>query len=482
MRRNITEKYYKNITQGGQTSSTLRITTDRSEPVTETSPSTITSIFAPIILDQHDIEEGLSQIADIRNITEEMMNNVLSTLDTFLISTQHVLQVNSSRILQSLSSIVRNSCCDIDFIGDLSLVVRRNTVSCLETDPKQWPTMNGIPIKLNFGYHEPIIKNHVSIEIPYETVCNEPKNNEYIVIYYLFSNQMLFAEKEKTGPDNVCELRKRPQQNVPVLSAQLVDKLSMETIHKMIIDEEHREMARIVFPVPLSGKLHGSTKLVYWEGEKWLDVKNSKTIMEHDHNVYVTNHLTDFTLVVDGLEMDPMLCDVALDSISVMINFLSFAGLLTLIGHFSIKRCWIRPDYVLPAVVLPLGFLSLNSAFIFFLIFIRIASQGGFLGIYVTFGQSSVRTTISTGTDSTKSVRSDNSSASLVSNGAKYVEKAFTLLCIQLMLGIPWICQYLALFAPQLTAAHYVFTVVIGSQGLIFFMLFCYRKIKSRYS
>ncbi|KAI1697767.1 MeTHuselah like protein [Ditylenchus destructor] len=610
MRRNVTEKFYKNITQVDQTSSTLRITTDYAETSESINgQSTIQSSFA--LLDQDDIEEDLSRIAEMRNISGEIVTDVLSILDTYLNSTELASNNDSSRILQSLNSIITNSCCDIDFIGDWNLVVRRHTISCLKTDPNEWPVMNEVP-KNYFDYREAKAKSQVSIEIPHETVCSERKNHEYILIYYLFSNQDLFVEKSAKH-ENACELRKRHQQNTPVLSAQLIDKLSMETIHLIDKNKEYKVMAKIAFPVQLSAKLHGSTKLVYWEGEKWIDAKNTKMLVENDRYVFLTTHLTDFTLVVDGLEMDPILCDVALDFISVMINFLSFVGLLMLIGHLSLKRylpdhtfkkecsmgrnlqkipskyenirlnyfvalalfhlgflllsdsrdliwpmtcdsaamvlywllltcilittfqslhilkiltsnssfenlliyvigrkcvlfitlgfptvivlilkvvlselfdrqdyfCWIRPDYVVPAVILPLGFLGLNSTFIFCVIFIRIASQGSIFGIYVRFGQSSVRTIISTSTASTKS---DISSASLISNGAKYMEKAFTLLCIQLMLGIPWICQYLTLFAPQLTAAHYIFTIVIGSQGLIFFMLFCYRKIKSRYS
>ncbi|KAI1692229.1 hypothetical protein Ddc_23733 [Ditylenchus destructor] len=168
MRRNVTEKFYKNITQGDQTSSTLRITTDYAE----TSES-----VAPILLDQEDIEEGISRIAQMSNITEEMVNNVLSTLDIFLNSTKNGQHSNFSRILQSLNSIVKNSCCDIDFIGDWSLVVRRHTVSCLETDPNEWPILNEIPKKSNFGFYELNTKNHVSIEIPYKTVCSERINH-----------------------------------------------------------------------------------------------------------------------------------------------------------------------------------------------------------------------------------------------------------------------------------------------------------------
>ncbi|KAI1703362.1 hypothetical protein Ddc_16575 [Ditylenchus destructor] len=61
MRRNVTEKFYKNIIQGDQTSSTLKITTDYGEY----------SSLAPLLLDQDDTEEGLLRIAEMRNITDE---------------------------------------------------------------------------------------------------------------------------------------------------------------------------------------------------------------------------------------------------------------------------------------------------------------------------------------------------------------------------------------------------------------------------
>ncbi|KAI1704771.1 MeTHuselah like protein [Ditylenchus destructor] len=146
-----------------------------------------------------------------------------------------------------------------------------------------------------------------------------------------------------------------------------------------------------------------------------------------------------------------------------------------LFPHFS---CWIRPDYILPAVVMPLSLLCVNSIFTFFTILIRFLSQDNFIAVPFRFG--SVRTIVwgSTSTSSTTTLESTNSSASSISIGMKNMEKALVIFCVQLMLGIPWLCQYFTLFAPQLTLAHYVFTIVIGGHGMTFLMLFWYRKLR----
>ncbi|KAI1692924.1 hypothetical protein DdX_20951 [Ditylenchus destructor] len=80
MRRNVTEKFYKNNTQGGLTSTTLRITTDYSESsdsVNEESLSTVPSTLIPTLLDQDCIKEDLSRIAGMRS-TEDEMTSVMS--------------------------------------------------------------------------------------------------------------------------------------------------------------------------------------------------------------------------------------------------------------------------------------------------------------------------------------------------------------------------------------------------------------------
>ncbi|KAI1697768.1 hypothetical protein DdX_18283 [Ditylenchus destructor] len=75
MRRNVTEKFYKNVTQVDQTSSTFRITTDYTETgdsVNEESQSTVPSTLIPTLLDQDGIKD-LSRIAEVRSIEDEAL-------------------------------------------------------------------------------------------------------------------------------------------------------------------------------------------------------------------------------------------------------------------------------------------------------------------------------------------------------------------------------------------------------------------------
>jgi len=51
------------------------------------------------------------------------------------------------------------------------------------------------------------------------------------------------------------------------------------------------------------------------------------------------------------------------------------------------------------------------------------------------------------------------------------------LICIQTLLGLPWIFQYVAMFSPHLVLSHYLFTIAIGSQGIVLLLLFCYRCV-----
>ncbi|KAI6190996.1 G-PROTEIN-RECEP-F2-4 domain-containing protein [Aphelenchoides bicaudatus] len=44
----------------------------------------------------------------------------------------------------------------------------------------------------------------------------------------------------------------------------------------------------------------------------------------------------------------------------------------------------------------------------------------------------------------------------------------------------PWALQYLTLFSKKATMWHYLFTIVNGSQGIILFALFVYRRVRAR--
>lgn len=100
--------------------------------------------------------------------------------------------------------------------------------------------------------------------------------------------------------------------------------------------------------------------------------------------------------------------------------------------------CWIRPDYIVPAVVLPLSLLGVNSMFVFSIISIKVLFAGRIFGISLGFGNSSVRRLVSMNSSIT-SAQSTASSVAQKSYNRKFIERAFILLCVQIMLGLPWV-------------------------------------------
>ncbi|CAJ0605253.1 unnamed protein product [Cylicocyclus nassatus] len=52
---------------------------------------------------------------------------------------------------------------------------------------------------------------------------------------------------------------------------------------------------------------------------------------------------------------------------------------------------------------------------------------------------------------------------------------------MQLSMGTPWALQYLTLYTPHTTAWHYIFTIVMGSQGTMLALQYLYKRQKSLY-
>ncbi|KAI1699904.1 MeTHuselah like protein [Ditylenchus destructor] len=494
---------------------------------------------------------------------------VLSTVDRLLNDELAMSPSNASRLLTSLNSIVTNSCCDFNFTGHSNLAVIRQSVTCNASYAKNWPIMRQAKSASNCNVLDSGDESQMSIVIPYETVCDGNENHAFLLIYYSFANKVLFVELNgdelKDLRDN-CDRKERVQRSFPVLSGQLYDETSMQMIHQIVVNGDYMPMAKIEFPTQMiETPLHGSLNLAYWNGTKWIEVEKPKTTIRGNHYAYVVKHLTDFTLIVDGLEMDPILCDAALNHISILLNFVSFTGLIILICSLTIQRfvrkpkaqrllfskknnacqqtyfvllalfhiwfvlvsdsrdliwpltchitamilywllltcilvttfqslnilkilanssflekllktvvdrkiigmvtfgipttvivilkstspnffdrhdyfCWIRPDYIVPAVTLPLGLLGLNSICIFSMVAIKVLSKGKMFGTNILFGHSSVRKIVSSSSVTTTSVCSDSTVTS-TSCHSKWMEKTFALLGIQLMLGVPWVC------------------------------------------
>ncbi|KAI1703682.1 MeTHuselah like protein [Ditylenchus destructor] len=587
MRRNVTEKFCKG-TLGQKPTRGLSQVTDEAlseEPHTYSyDASTETSIthseseirfdetFNNSSMSLENVCDTIETISQQKNISQEVVTSVLTKLDELTSNaSMNITPRMASRLLTSLNSLMKNSPSDIDFKDGESFAVRRTSVNCSMADSAQeWPIMKDV-----IRYPENLAAEHrISIEIPRKTVCNESEKQEFIIVYYVFHNQALFSSNDNDR--NPCDPSMHVPKEASVVSATLLKKWNMEEVHRIPNNGGHKIMARIVYPAEsVKNPLHGSVKLAYWTGTDWVvsDVAEMRTF--GNYYQYDIGHLTDFTLIVDGLEMDPILCNAVLNVFSITLNFFSFGGLLVLIacmmvkwlipngnywdkvrrkrvnqredrirfvhyvtlalfhfcfamfvdsrdlfwpisceiaammnyalllgcicittlqfmntmnidmrsqaleriircasgkwhiiligiggpissvillsvfmpGFFTRKDsfCWIRPDYVVPAVVVPLSLVVINAIIGLVKISMRTMPQGKVSG--VSFKASVVTATV------------------------------ILLLCMQLMLGAPWICQYFALSAPNLVVSHYIFTITIGSQGLLFFVLFCYRKL-----
>uniref|UniRef100_A0A1I7ZQL9 G_PROTEIN_RECEP_F2_4 domain-containing protein n=1 Tax=Steinernema glaseri TaxID=37863 RepID=A0A1I7ZQL9_9BILA len=158
--------------------------------------------------------------------------------------------------------------------------------------------------------------------------------------------------------------------------------------------------------------------------------------------------------------MEKMLYYVTRDYIVIGFSYvisslvvLTFAVTITDFFKRNDDYCWIRPDWVIVSVVVPLSILVVCGFICFALIILRL------------FPNLLKR----------DSSRSSSRAIHRTKNHLK--RKIVAILLMQFTLGIPWVFQYLTLFAPQVTAWHYLFTIVNGSQGVTLFLLYLYRRI-----
>ncbi|KAK0394163.1 hypothetical protein QR680_000598 [Steinernema hermaphroditum] len=132
---------------------------------------------------------------------------------------------------------------------------------------------------------------------------------------------------------------------------------------------------------------------------------------------------------------------------------ITFATTITNFFKREDDYCWIRPDWVIVSVVVPLSILVICGIVCFALIIMRL-----FPNIF-------------------KRYSSRGSSRALHRTKNYLKRKIVAILLMQFSLGIPWVFQYLTLFSPQVTVWHYLFTIVNGSQGVTLFLLYLYRRI-----
>ncbi|GMT24441.1 hypothetical protein PFISCL1PPCAC_15738, partial [Pristionchus fissidentatus] len=132
-------------------------------------------------------------------------------------------------------------------------------------------------------------------------------------------------------------------------------------------------------------------------------------------------------------------------TVSIGAPFL-ISAILAIVSNFFDRDdgfCWVRPDYITFAVVLPLSVLIVNGIICTILVVIRLYQE---------------------------------QKSQLMSGKNHLKRRIISVLIMQFTLGMPWVLQYFTLYAPTSTVFHYLFTIVNGSQGVVLLFLYVYRR------
>ncbi|KAK6738155.1 hypothetical protein RB195_020332 [Necator americanus] len=138
-------------------------------------------------------------------------------------------------------------------------------------------------------------------------------------------------------------------------------------------------------------------------------------------------------------------------TVSLLVPFITSVLLLTLTNFFHRGDCfcWVRPDYIVYAVIVPVSFTIANAFFCTVVVCRRFFGRRRMLSKAVRYR--------------------DN----------RIISKIVAVLLMQVPLGTPWVLQFFTLYSPTATIWHYIFTIFIGSQGTFLAILFFYKRRQS---
>nr|pir hypothetical protein F31D5.4 - Caenorhabditis elegans [Caenorhabditis elegans] len=245
----------------------------------------------------------------------------------------------------------------------------------------------------------------------------------------------------------------------------------------------------------------------------WAEDRQCEIVSESDGILEARcTHLTDFAIIVDAALNDPNVCDNALITLGYVVNGLSIVS-LAFLTFFSISAyslfltifqalrnilvflptpayrllnicfgtvpvlitsvalpfilsifllvftkffdrqdcfCWVRPDYIVAAIIIPVTVLLLSTVVCTSFMIYKV-----FCGMKRKFSQ----------------------------GGHHYdpnvITKIVSIVVMQISLGLPWILQFGTLYSPYTTFWHYTFTIVLGSQGTILLLIFLYKRYRA---
>ncbi|KAI6226615.1 Mth-2 [Aphelenchoides besseyi] len=563
----------------------------------------------------------VEKAANVTNINYEDFSTAYKIYDRALLIDQKYFDVanirgdfSTERILNSIDTFLRNAEYEVDLKHAENLAMRKYTKSsgCQ-------PATGIADYGTEFGDLDAKKQPLASIEIPSDVSCDQSgvQNPVFFVVY---RKTQFFTETQNNKSDaslhqmslaslvqqlgsssDVNENRESYEEKEPVndrcktgLLTQGNRVLTATIASKSKTDCQSCSSGRVMAKIRYLRKdvrdsLHGHQVVTFWTGNEWSSEGRCKTQKFGDYIDATCNHLTDFTLLIDGSMTDPLLCDSTLGIFSILLNVasvltlllmgaLQLANLSPILQRFAAKFFAQFPH--LQFRVEAISFQYTISLFLFFFLFLLFSDQrrcGGPVGchvfgglIYFTLLSCIVSTilqswrvlklfawtsrmdnvlglltrdvvllvatlvvplvvcVIAVIADHQFYNRQDdfcwirptstvfavvlplslmilNGSACMVviiyrlypnlwlvapirrimrtnsnrlSRGAKRKSagRLLTLLNIQFTLGLPWIFQYLTLFSPKATAWHYLFILVNGSQGIVLFGFFVYKR------
>ncbi|KAI6233333.1 hypothetical protein M3Y99_00927100 [Aphelenchoides fujianensis] len=564
--------------------------------------------------DLHVVSEILVGMANVKDANPAQRKNVLGLVDNALgVKADSFGRTNrqtKERFLDSIHTIAANSDQELEYLDGDQFGLRKTAIDCSQQeDGGHWAGI--VDDGQKFGKAGDSSAGVASIELDKRRLCDEKTGTSRGVYFVIFRNSKLFDDDE-SGEEDEQQRSKRsllqsneqttaPSTPAPPNPSPTTDRCKPKfhetnglVLTSVLLDgsSETGVNARVRFKKEGEDQnlpAHSSLVVTWWDQTEWAAHKQCEIREEDGEWVAHCDHLTNFALLVQKSETDPLLCDFFLDRLGFwltiasatclfllaliyttrvvpkvrenilirMLNnslrpsadsfiilyvflmlffffffvafidesvtgsavfckltaaFLYFLFLAALIvnlfqawnlirvcawssrmefvlgwmtrvwialpialivplvvcltlwfvdtGFFyrGDQYCWIRPESVLFAVLIPVSIMLLNS-FVTFAIFC--------LRMFPAFSRL-FRLPVA-------------ADAVRMSSGAKRkrrgrVQLFVAVLFAQFVLGFPWLLQYPAMFSAHITVWHYLFAILNGSNGVILLLMYVYGR------
>ncbi|KAH7701371.1 Protein MTH-2, partial [Aphelenchoides avenae] len=249
-------------------------------------------------------------------------------------------------ILQSVERLLWYTSMDISYLAGANLGVSRRKTNCsAKTDQLKYAVGlvdNGRTFSSDLsGSKAP----DAAIMVPSSTMCaTTSKGTVTSVFFVIYRSSKLFVGNstyatnavdppyvtESTPNENRCSVGFSMSDDKVLTAVVLDDK---KTQLRQLFDAATGLPQKMVY-----APLHGDLKVSWWTGNSWsketCKVKENGALL-----VSECDHLTDFSLLVDGMQTDPALCSAFVSTVSYVVDVGSVLSLLVLNGLYLVNRC-----------------------------------------------------------------------------------------------------------------------------------------------